>query len=308
MGLHMLFKKKVPLETLIESLNDKYQGVLSVYGLLKRKEPIIEYSEEYVIPEELRGQYLERKAYLEDVSNFENRMNHNEPHLVFDQDFKFDPYLSLKCHKTDYAACQTVRLDGNKEFQLITGNALVWCEKANKVVFQKRKTKDVDWYPGAYSIWGGGFLPDSINDKNSDRNSILRTIQREFMEETGKVSHLKNLESSPILVTKEHISGEYKTGSLQFNSLGALLSESALDMLEPAWEGSVDYCDKSELSAHFENHNWTPFAVASILIWLNLTDKGLFERLYSIYKEKSCDDLLGIAKKTLDILVATKNN
>lgn len=301
-----MFRKKTSPEELIENLNEKYKGVLSVYGLLKGKKPIIKNSGDFQVPEHLVKHYNRRKSFLEDVSNYENGMNHNEPHLVLDKEFSFGPYLELNCLLTDYAACQTMRIDANEEFQLITGNALVWCPKTKQVVFQIRQTKDVDWFPGASTIFGGGFLPLNFNDKASDE-SIFDNIDREFREETGNIVHLQKLSSSPVLVTKEHLVGDgQKTGSIQFNSLGVEIPKDAIGKLRPTWEGGIDCININDLVSDFEKKEWTPFAVASTLVWLNQSDQGLFKKLYGIFTEKSFEDLLGLSGKALDIYIKTQ--
>ena len=296
--------KKQPIDDLIDDINEKYRGVLSVYGLLKQNEPIIASVGNFQLPAELKTTYEKRKARLEDISNYDNGMNHNEPNLVLDRSFQFSPFLELECLTADYAACQTMRIDGNKEFQLITGNALVWCKEEGKVVFQTRGTENIDWFPGACSLWGGGFLPLNFNDKPRDR-SIFDNINREFREETGGITDLQKLKLAPILITKEHTAGAngQRTGSIQFNSLGAEISKKSVGELRPTWEGGVDYCDIKQLAKHFEENEWTPFAVACVLVWLNLTDNGMFERIYSIYKEKSLGDLLGLSGKALDLFI-----
>jgi hypothetical protein len=303
-----MFEKKISLEELIENLNEKYKGTLSVYGLLKQEKPIIKNIGRFQVPEYLEQHYKQRKGFLENISNYENGMNHNEPHLVLEKEFQFGPYLELDCLLTDYAACQTMRIDGNEEFQLITGNALVWCPKTKQVVFQIRGTKDVDCFPGASTIFGGGFLPLNFNDKASDE-SIFDNIDREFGEETGGKFHLQKLDSYPILVTKEHlVGGRQKTGSIQFNSLGVEIPKDAIKKLRPTWEGGIDYINKNNLVSNFEKKEWTPFAVASILVWLNQSDRdqGLFKKLYNIFTEKSFEDLLGLSGKALDIYIKTQ--
>ena len=296
-----MFEKKIPLEELIEDLNDKFKGALSVYGLLKQKKPIINNIGSFKVPKHLEQHYKKRKSFLEDISNYKNRMNHNEPHLVLKEEFHFGPYLELDCLLTDYAACKTMRIDANEEFQLITGNALVWCSKTKQVVFQIREERDIDWSPGQSTIFGGGFLPVSVNDKRIDQ-SIFDNIDREFREETGDIVHLQKLRTSPILVTKEHlVHDSQKTGSIQFNALGAEIPKDAIGELRPTWEGGIDYINKNDLVSNFDNKKWTPFAVASTLVWLNQSDLGLFERFYNSYTEKSFEDLLGFSRNAIGL-------
>ena len=260
------------LNELIDRLNKRYEGRLKIIGLL-RKLPVISHEKNFIVPDEMQTEYIKNKTYLENGSNFINGINHNEKHAVYwgnlddsslDQD-------TLDCWLTDYAACRTYRLDHNKAFPLVTGNTLVICPATGTFVMQKR-ADNVDWNPGAYSLFGGGYLPESLDEQPEDHGSIMNTIYREFNEESGGDVHLVRKDYKHILLTKEVKAGKWMTGSIQFNVLGAEIDKNTMQHLRPSWEGQIAHVEMNNIETELEKNTWTEFAEASVLIWLFLID------------------------------------
>jgi len=258
------------LSELIDRLNKRYEGRLEIIGLLKSL-PVITHEKTFIVPDEMQAEYNKNKAYLEDGNNFVDGMNHNEKHAVYWGDLG-DSCLdqnTLDCWETDYAACKTYRLDYKKTFPLVTGNALVICPDTGTLVLQKR-AEHVDWNPGAYSLFGGGYLPELPNGQLADQCSIMNTIYREFNEESGGDVSLMQKNYKHILLTRELRAGTRITGSIQFNVLGAEIDENALQRLKPGWEGQIVHVAMNNIKAELENSTWTEFAEAGVLIWLFL--------------------------------------
>lgn len=258
------------LNELIDRLNKRYEGKLEIIGLL-RKLLVITHEKTFIVPDTMQAEYNKNKAYLENTHNFPDEMNHNEKHVVYwgnlndsslDQD-------TLDCWITDYAACRTYRLDHNKAFPLVTGNALVICPTTGTFVLQKR-ADNVDWNPGAYSLFGGGYLPESLDGQPEDHGSIMNTIYREFNEESGGDVNLIRKNYKHILLTRELKADERMTGSIQFNVLGAEIDEETLQQLGSSWEGQIAHVAMKNIETVLENNTWTEVAEASVLIWLFL--------------------------------------
>jgi len=258
------------LNELIDRLNKRYEGRLEIVGLLK-KLPVITHAKTFTVPDAMQAEYNKNKAYLENTHNFPDGMNHNEKHVVYwgnldDSNLDQD---TLDCWITDYAACRTYRLDHNKAFPLVTGNALVICPTTGTFVLQKR-ADNVDWNPGAYSLFGGGYLPELLDGQSADQGAIMNTIYREFNEESGGVVHLVRKDYKHILLTRELKAGARMTGSIQFNVLGAEIDEETLQQLRSSWEGQIAHVAMNNIKSELENNTWTEFAEASLLIWLFL--------------------------------------
>ncbi len=258
------------LNELIDRLNKRYEGRLEIVGLLK-KSPVLTHAKTFIVPDAMQAEYNKNKAYLENTHNFPDGMNHNEKHVVYwgnldDSNLDQD---TLDCWITDYATCRTYRLDHKKAFPLVTGNALVICPDTGTFVMQKR-ADIVDWNPGAYSLFGGGYLPESLDGQPEDHGSIMNTIYREFNEESGGDVNLVRKDYKHILLTRELKAGERTTGSIQFNVLGAEIDEEALQRLRSNWEGQITQVAMNNIEAALENHTWTELAQASALIWLSL--------------------------------------
>jgi len=258
------------LNELIDRLNKRYEGRLEIVGLLE-KLPVITHAKTFTVPDAMQTEYNKNKTYLENTHNFPDGMNHNEKHVVYwdnlddnslDQD-------TLDCWVTDYAACRTYRLDHNKAFPLVTGNALVICPATGTFIMQKR-ADNVDWNPGAYSLFGGGYLPESLDGQREDHGSFMNTIYREFNEESGGNVNLVQKDYKQTLLTRELKAGTRMTGSIQFNVLGAEIDEEALQRLSPGWEGQIVHVAMDNIKTELENITWTEFAEASVLIWLFL--------------------------------------
>ncbi len=269
------------LNELIDRLNKRYEGKLEIVGLL-RKLPVITHTKTFTVPDAMQAAYNKNKVYLEQTHNFPDGMNHNEKHVVYwdnlddsslDQD-------TLDCWLTDYAACRAYRLDHNKAFPLVTGNALVICPATSTFVLQKR-ADNVDWNPGAYSLFGGGYLPELLDGQPVDQGAIMNTIYREFNEESGGDVNLVQKDYKHILLTRELKAGKRTTGSIQFNVLGAEIDEEALQQLKPGWEGQIVHVAMNNIKTELENNAWTEFAEASVLIWIFLVyhQPSLFGRV-----------------------------
>jgi len=258
------------LSELIGKLNKRYEGRLEIVGLLK-KLPVITHEKTFVVPDEMQPEYNKNKAYLENTQNFVDGMNHNEKHAVFwgNLDNNCLDQNTLDCWETDYAACKTYRLDYKKTFPLVTGNALVICPDTGTFILQKR-ADNVDWNPGAYSLFGGGYLPELPDGQPADQGDITNTIYREFKEESGGDVDLIHKHYKHVLLTKELKAGARTTGSIQFNVLGAEINEQALQQLNPGWEGQIVHFAMNNIKTQLENNTWTEFAEASVLIWLFL--------------------------------------
>lgn len=247
------------LNQLIVRLNTQYRGRLKIFGLLSEP-PVIAHQETFVVPEDMHFAYCKNKIRL---------AKRNEMHAVYWgglHNISPEKENSLNCQLTDYAACRTYRVDYQKCFPLITGNALVLNAEKNAFIMQKRSEQS-DWNPGAYSVFGGGYSP-------IDQHSILQTIYREFNEETNGQVWLR--ECVPYtLLTQELKAGSKPTGSIQFTILGAevgygvpLLNQNGGN------EGNVAYIPVETVGQHQKNNTWTALAEVSVLIWQLLQIKA----------------------------------
>lgn len=101
--------------------------------------------------------------------------------------------LPVITHEKTFIVPDAMQLEYNKNkaFPLVTGNALVICSDTGTFILQK-EPDNVDWNPSAYSLFGGGYLPELPNGQPADQG-------------------LK--------------AGARATGSIQFNVLGAEIDE-----------------------------------------------------------------------------------
>lgn len=248
------------LNQLIARLNTQYCGRLKIFGLLSEL-PVIAHQETFVVPADMHSAYCKNKIRL---------AKRNEMHAVYWgslHDISPEKENSLNCQLTDYAACRTYRVDYQKYFPLITGNALVLNAKKNTFFMQKRSEQS-DWNPSAYSVFGGGYSP-------IDQHSILQTIYREFNEETNGQAWLAKKCVPHILLTQELKAGSKPTGSIQFTILGAEIGCGVpLSGQNSGSEGNVAYIPIDTVDQHQENNTWTALAEVSVLIWQFLQIKA----------------------------------
>lgn len=262
----------MPNRMFMKQIRSKYKDDLEIYGIINGNEPKIIHSEKMPVPVGSEEKYENIASYFKNGGNNKDGVNRNEPHAVLKDVDSFDESIigegmRVECYETDYAMCQLHREELGTEFPLITGNAIVYCEKSEELAVQIRG-KNSHLFPGYFSIFGGGYLPVDFNDKTSDAGSIYRCINREFKEESGNDGILER-EKCPLLVCKE-LSNYSISGSIQFNALAMKITPDNLERLFETWEGSIKRISINELKESLNNDKWVPFAKASIEIWLEM--------------------------------------
>lgn len=184
----------------------------------------------------------------------------NEAHaLVLARHSLAQHNLHLQLQTLDFASVCALRAQGVLP-AVLSASAILLCAETQELILQQRGP-DVATHPQHWHIFGGAFNPET--DCIAGRPSLLRTLQRELLEETGLSLSVHN--SSPLLLTREKTSG-----FIQFSVLGVPLKASQLAQLRGNWEGSIRRVAFAELEHTLTEGNWVASGKAHILCWLAL--------------------------------------
>lgn len=167
------------------------------------------------------------------------------------------PHLNLQ--STDFAGICALRAQGALP-AVLSASAVLLCAETQELILQQRGP-EVATHPLHWHIFGGAFNPEI--DCIGGRSSLLCTVQRELLEETGLQLSLHS--ASPLLLTREKSSG-----FIQFSVLGVPLKCCQLAQLKGNWEGSIHRVPFADLEATLTGSNWVASGKAHILCWLAL--------------------------------------
>lgn len=170
-----------------------------------------------------------------------------------------DQTLHLDLQTTDFASVCALRAQGALP-AVLSASAILLCAETEELILQQRGP-DVATHAQHLHIFGGAFNPEM--DCIGARPSLLRTVQRELLEETGLQLSLNS--NSPLLLTWEKT-----TGFIQFSVLGIPLEAIQLTQLQGNWEGSIHRLAFADLERGLTEKKWVASGKAHILSWLAL--------------------------------------
>lgn len=198
---------------------------------------------------ELAEKWRSKLKFNDPVATFTGRSSWND-----------DP-VSVSAWATDYASVCALDQQGKRP-TMLSANALLFCAETDEVVLHRRSDVSRD-YPDCLHTFGGAYIPPGEHSRHHDHFSLVRTAQRETLEECGI-----GFDISPL--PKLILGQELNIGFLHLALLGVGISKGALEAGLANHEGKISRVKAAELTRKLRDDKWVPAGKAQVLAWLAL--------------------------------------
>jgi hypothetical protein len=186
--------------------------------------------------------------------------------IVFDEPVWTDNPVTIRYYKIKYSGLCILLEDGVK-FQILSANVLAFSDDTKELILHRRAEKSRT-YPGALHTFGGAFIPDGEYGFNHDKDSLISTAEREFLEE---LSIPFTWTSGPMAIVKE-----IDTGFFHLILLGVNIRSKILARAKGGIEGHIKMIGYADLKNQLlsSQPNWVPTGKIHVLLWLALGAYG----------------------------------
>lgn len=249
--LRDLVRPGEPASHWLERVNAHFANELNVIGVRRHEPKLLQLGVHQLSPEE------ERLA-----TRYRRSLQLNDPVAVLHgtPSWNDDP-MSFSFTSTDYAAVCALDKLGRRP-TILSASALLYCHDTNELVLHRRSDVSRD-YPRCIHTFGGAYVPPGAHGQDYDHLSLVRTVRRETMEESGIGFEISNV---PTLL----VGRELRVGFVHLALLGVSVSRSTLATAVSNREGAISLIRTDDLLRRLRDSDWAPPGKAQVLCWLAL--------------------------------------
>lgn len=210
---------------------------------------------------------------------------------------------TLYYQSTNYLTVRALRNSGKKP-PIISASALLFSTHERTLLLHRRSPRSAT-YPGCFHTFGGAYMPHTKNATIDDGKSLLKTMKRELVEETGFVFHWQA--DTPLLLIEE-----LETGFIQLAFVAVPVHEEERQLQELSWEGYIEAIPFDQLETFIlrqaapSSALWVPTGLLLLLYWLGLGAPGCEKE--ERFSGKSAHKLFETIMKELEISKYTLSN
>lgn len=173
--------------------------------------------------------------------------------------------IRLRVIPVDYASVLSLRKHGERP-AVLSASAVILCPETRQILLHRRSPESAT-YPEALHTIGGAYQPSTGIRASTDHRSLLATLEREVLEESGlRIS----VSDAPTMV----LAREIDTGFVQLVVLGATVRREQIQHLEDSWEGDVTLFGVDQVP-DLVLHQLTPSGALHVMAWLAFGAPGL---------------------------------